>query len=139
MDDQIKVTGEWYFQYDNGPILGPFFNGFPVAGLAWIAGRIQTGSSPYLVVGNDTTEGYTITEVFRKPVSIINRDGTALRLRTQLLPSECNGDHQKVSIFVEGADSPGTGIMLNLLKQPWSKAANTSLTVECRITVQEVV
>lgn len=139
MDDRIAVTGEWYFIHEDGSVEGPFFNGFPAAGLAWIADRIQGGSAPYLVVGDDTAEGYIITEVFRKPVSVVNRDGAVIRFRTQLLPSECNGDHQKVSIFVEGADAAGTGTMLNLLKQPWSKAVNTSLTIECRITVQEVV
>lgn len=139
MDEKFKCIGEWYFRYDDGPTLGPFFNGFPPAGLAKIAEQIQGFSSPYLVVGDDTEAGYTITEVFRKRVSVITRDGAVIRFRTQLLPSEANGDHQKISIFVEGADTPGTGTMLNLLKKTWSKTINTTLTVECRITVQEVM
>ena len=138
MDEKFKCIGEWYFRYDDGPTLGPFFNGFPLAGLAKIAEQIQGFLSPYLVVGDDTEAGYTITEVFRKRVSVITRDGPVIRFRTQLLQTECNGDHQKVSLFVEGSDTPGTGTMLNLLKQPWSKAGNTALTVECRITVQVV-
>lgn len=137
MDDKFKCIGEWYFEYDSLRV-GPFFNGFPPAGLAKIAGKIETFSAPYVVVGDDTADGYVITEVFRKPVSAVTRDGPVIRFRTQLLQTECNGDHQKVSLFVEGSDTPGTGTMLNLLKQPWSKTVNTTLTVECRIIVQGV-
>ena len=138
MDDKLKIRAEWYFEYDNGPVLGPFFNSFSPDGLAWIGERIHGGSSPYLVIGDDTAAGYIITEVFRKPVSAITRTGNLVRYRTQLLQNEANGNHQKTSIYIEGTDIAGTGTMLNLLRQPWSKADNTILTVECRITVQGV-
>ncbi len=137
MDEKFSVKGEWYFEH-NGLIEGPFFNGFPPAGLAKIAEKIQGFSAPYLVIGDDTASGYTITEAFRKAVSAITRSGNIIRFRTQLLPTEANGNHQKVSLYIEGTGVAGTGTMLNLLKQPWSKAGNTTLTVECRITVQEV-
>jgi len=139
MDDKFKVKAEWYFEYENDPILGPFFNSFSPDGLAWIGDKIQGGPAPYLVIGDDTATGYTITEVFRKPVSAVTKTGNLVRYRTQLLPGEANGDHKKTSIFVEGTDVEGTGVMLNLLRQPWSKASNTVLTVECRITVQQGV
>ncbi len=138
MNDNIKVKGEWYFEYENGSIEGPFSNFITTAGLAKIAELLAGASAPFLVVGDDTADGETINEIFRKPVSAVTRSGALIRYRTQLLTSECNGDHQKVSIYLEAAENAGTGTMLNLLKQPWSKAGNTTLTVECRITIQGV-
>ena len=137
-EQSFRVKGEWHFEYEDGTREGPFFNSFPPEGLGWVGERMQSGASPYLVVGDDAVDGYEISEAFRKPVSTIIRSGAQVRFRTQLLPSECNGDHTKACIYVEGADSPGTGIMLNMLARPWSKAINTTLTVECRVTVQGV-
>ena len=71
---RIKVVSEWVFEYEDGSIQGPFLNSFTSAGLAKIAERIQGLSSPYLVIGDDTAPGFVITEVFRKPVSMITRD-----------------------------------------------------------------
>lgn len=138
MDDNLKVISEWYFEYEDGTVLGPFFNSFPPEGLAAIAEGIKTFSSPYLVVGNDTVEGFAIDEVFRKPVSVITRDENVVRFRTQLLTHEGNGDHQKTCIYIKGTDVPGTGVMLNMLRQLWSKSSMMILAVECRITVQGV-
>ena len=139
MIDKLSIKSEWFFEYEDGRIEGPFINSFPPEGLAEIAEGIKTFSSPYLVVGDDTAEGYALTEAFRKPVSVVTRDANVVRFRTQLLTSEGNGDHQKTCIFVKATDSPGTGIMLNMLKQLWSKTAQMILAVECRITAQEVV
>lgn len=138
MDDRIKLKSEWYFEYEDGHTEGPFLNSFSPGGLARIAEGIKSFSSPYLVVGDDTGGGYIITEAFRKPVSVITRDANVVRFRTQLLTSEGNGDHQKTCIYVEAADSPGTGVMLNMLRQLWSKTNMMILAVECRITVQGV-
>lgn len=135
--DSFRVKGEWFFEC-NGQILGPFSNFITSAGISKIAESVKDFTSPYLVIGNDTASGETITEVFRKAVSVVNRDGNMVRFRTQLLPGEANGDHKKVSVFIEASDTPGTGTMFNLLKQPWSKTANSALTVECRITVEGV-
>lgn len=135
--DSLRLKSEWYFEHQDGSIEGPFYNSFPPAGLARIAEGINGLSSPYLVVGDDTGEGYSITEAFRKPVSVITRDANVVRFRTQLLTSEGNGDHQKTCIYVEAADSPGTGIMLNMLRQPWSKTSVMLLAVECRITITD--
>jgi|GEM_PF-968816 hypothetical protein len=137
MNDKIQVKGEWYFEQD-GIREGPFSNFITTAGLSKIAELLTEASSPFLVVGDDTADGETINEIFRKPVSAVTRSGALIRYRTQLLTGECNGDHQKVSIYLEAAENAGTGIMLNLLKQPWSKTGNTTLTVECRITIQGV-
>ena len=134
----LKLKSEWYFEYSNGLVLGPFSNSFPPDGLAWVAKNIQQASSPYLVVGDDTAPGYAITEAFRKPVSVVTRDDNVVRFRTQLLSTEGNGNHNKTCIFVEASDTLGTGIMLNMLRQLWSKTDQMILAVECRITVQEV-
>ena len=131
----IEVKGEWFFEYEDGSVEGPFSNFITTIGLTKIAEGIEKMSSPFIVVGDDAAAGEAITEVFRKPVSTINRTGNLVRFRTQPLPAECNGNHSKVSIFVEASDAQGTGKMLNLLIQPWSKADNTALTVETRITV----
>lgn len=139
MGDKFRVKAEWYFEHEDGSRQGPFFNSFSPEGLTAIAGSIQAFPSPYLVVGDDTAGGYVITEVFRKPVSIVTQNDNVVRFRTQLLTNEGNGNHNKTSIFIGAADSPGTGVMLNLLNQLWSKTSHMILTVECRITVQGVV
>jgi len=138
VDSKLQLKSEWYFEYQDGSREGPFYNSFPPAGLAKIAEGIKSFSSPYLVVGDDTSPGFVITEVFRKPVSVVTRDDNVVRFRTQLLTGECNGDHQKTCIYVEAADSPGTGVMLNMLRQLWSKTSQMILAVECRITVEGV-
>ena len=138
MEHKLKLKSEWYFEYDDGRVEGPFFNDFTPEGLAKIAERIQGFSSPYLVVGDDTEEGFVIAEVFRKPVSVVTQDANVVRFRTQLLSTEGNGDHQKTCIFIEASDAPGTGVMLNMLRQVWSKMNLMILAVECRITVQGV-
>ncbi|MTV49839.1 hypothetical protein GJ688_12740 [Heliobacillus mobilis] len=105
------------------------------AGLRLIADSIQSLPSPFLVIGDDNDPGETITEVLRKPVSSISRTGNQVRFRTQFLQQEAVGDHRKIAVFTGATDTPGTGTMLNLLVKPWSKTANTLLTVEARITV----
>jgi len=135
MDGKLKIKSEWFFEHEDGRVEGPFFNDFSPAGLAKVAELIRGASSPYLVIGDDTAPGFTITEVFRKPVSVVTRDDNVVRFRTQLLSTEANGDHQKTCIFVEASDTPGTGVMLNMLRQLWSKTNLMILTVECRITV----
>ena len=137
--DKMRFKSEWYFEYDDGRVLGPFSNSFPPEGLAEVASALQNFPSPYLVIGDDTAPGYAITEVFRKPVSVVTRDGNVVRFRTQLLSTEGNGDHQKTCVFIKASSTPGTGVMLNMLRQLWSKTNLMILAVECRITVQEGV
>lgn len=138
MDSPVRLRAEWYFEYGNGLVKGPFFNDFTPSGLDYVAGLLEYSSSPYLVLGDDTAAGWGINEVFRKPVSVVTRDQNMLRFRTQLLSTEGNGDHNKTCIFVEASNSPGTGIMLNMLRQLWSKTNKMILAVECRITVEGV-
>ena len=138
MDSKLKIKSEWFFEHEDGSREGPFYNSFSPEGLAKIAELLQVASSPYLVIGDDTSPGFVITEVFRKPVSVVTRDDNVVRFRTQLLSTEGNGDHQKTCIFIEASDTPGTGVMLNMLRQLWSKTNLMILAVECRITVQGV-
>lgn len=136
MIDGLQIKSEWYFESEDGTIQGPFVNAFSPAGLAKVAEYIHGAPSPYLVLGDDTEEGFVIAEAYRKPVSLVTRDDNIIRFRTQLLTNEGNGDHQKTCIYLEAADSPGTGVMLNMLRQLWSKTNQMILAVECRITTQ---
>jgi len=136
MKDIISLKSEWYLEYENGKIVGPLNNYVTSAGLSIAAQKLAGFSSPYLVIGDDVAEGDTITEVFRKSVSVVTQLGNAIRLRTVLLAGEGNGQHQKTCIFTDATDAPGSGTMFNLLKVPWGKEKQMILTVECRLTLQ---
>lgn len=132
----IKAKCEWFFEV-NGECKGPYSNFITTAGLEKIATDIENISSPYLVVGDDTADGETINEVFRKAVSTINRAGNIIRFRTQLMPTECNGNFEKASIFYGATETAGTGTMFNLLKKSWNKTVGAIVTIEARITVMD--
>jgi hypothetical protein len=136
MNDTISLKSEWYLEYEDGTVIGPLQNYVTSAGLSIAAQRVAGLSSPYLVIGNDLAEGDTITEVFRKSVSVVTQSGNAIRLRTVLLAGEGNGQHQKTCIFTDATDAPSSGTMFNLLKVPWGKENQMILTVECRLTLQ---
>ena len=136
MNELFKIKAEWFFEYD-GYIFGPYRNAVTQKGYQAIANMIGQLPSPYLVVGSDNVPGETIVEVFRKVVSVVVTENKTVRFRTQLLPLECNGSFNKVAIFYEASDSPGSGTMLNYLVHPWSKSPNQVLTIEARITVGE--
>lgn len=141
LNDAIPVQCDWFF-YEHDPVTGeliresgPFRNAIVPSEFGWVAEGIRGMVSPYLVIGDDTADGFVITEAGRWPVSTVIRDGALVRFRTMLLPGEGNGNHQKASIFRNGTGTVGTGTMFNLLKQPFSKTAGTVLTVEARVTV----
>ncbi len=136
MKDIISLKSEWYLEYENGVTIGPLKNYVTSAGLNIAAQKLAGFSSPYLVIGNDTAAGDSITEVFRKAVSVVTQSGNNIRLRTVLLAGEGNGQHQKTCIFISATDAPGSGTMFNLLKVPWGKENQMILTVECRLTLQ---
>ncbi len=136
MEDTISLKSEWYLEYENGKIVGPLQNYVTATGLNIAAQKLAGLSSPYLVIGDDTAEGDTISEVYRKAVSVVTQSGNAIRLRTVLLAGEGNGQHQKTCIFTDATDTPGSGIMFNLLKVPWAKENQMILTVECRLSLQ---
>jgi len=134
--ERFNIRAEWYLLYRDGreEPLGPN----AIVDLDFVGASIAEMATPYLVVGDDGDAGNTITEVFRKAVSNVIQSGGLIRFRTQLLGNEGNGDHKKLSIFRGATGVPGSGTMFNLLRINWSKAAGVILTVECRITVQEV-
>ena len=136
MKDTISLKSEWYLEYGDGKVIGPLKNYVTSAGLSIAAQMLAGLSSPYLVIGDDTAEGDTISEVYRKAVSVVTQSGNMIRFRTVLLAGEGNGQHQKTCIFTDASDAPGSGIMFNLLKVPWGKENQMILTVECRLTLQ---
>lgn len=116
MKDTMSVQSEWYLEYEDGTIVGPLKNYITSAGLGIAAQKLAGLTSPYLVIGDDTAEGDTISEVYRKAVSVVTQSGNKLRFRTLLLAGEGNGQHQKTCLFTDATDAPGSGIMFNLLK-----------------------
>lgn len=134
--DEFEIKAEWFLIYEDEheEALGPN----AIVDLDFVGASIAGMATPYLVVGDDEEAGNTLTEVFRKAVSNVIQSGGLIRFRTQLLGNEGNGDHKKLSIFRGATGVPGSGSMFNLLRINWSKAAGVILTVECRITVQEV-
>lgn len=136
---KIEAQCEWYFIPGKGPKAGPFKNAITPDGLGLLAQAVEQMPSPFLVIGDDTDPGFTITEIFRKAVSSVVASGNLIRFRTILLPGEADGTHQKFSIFYGGTEVLGSGTMFNLLALPWNKAVGTILTVEARINITEVV
>lgn len=136
VQEDFKLKAEWFLIYEDGreKALGPN----AIVDLDFVGASIAGMATPYLVVGDDEDAGNTITEVFRKAVSNVIQSGGLIRFRTQLLGNEGNGDHKKLSIFRGATGVTGSGAMFNLLRINWSKAAGVILTVECRITIQEV-
>lgn len=136
VQEDFKLKAEWFLIFEDGreETLGPN----AIVDLDFVGSSIAGMATPYLVVGNDEDAGNTITEVFRKAVSNVIQSGGLIRFRTQLLGNEGSGDHKKLSIFRGATGVPGSGTMFNLLRINWSKAAGVILTVECRITIQEV-
>jgi len=136
MKETMRLKSEWYLEYEDGTVIGPLQNYVTNAGLGIAAQKVAGLSSPYLVIGDDLAAGDSITEVFRKAVSVVTQSGNNIRLRTVLLAGEGNGQHQKTCIFTDATDAPGSGTMFNLLKVPWGKENQMILTVECRLTLQ---
>lgn len=136
MKETMRLKSEWYLEYEDGTVIGPLQNYVTSAGLGIAAQKVAGLSSPYLVIGDDLAAGDSITEVFRKAVSVVTQSGNNIRLRTVLLAGEGNGQHEKTCIFTDATDAPGSGTMFNLLKVPWGKENQMILTVECRLTLQ---
>lgn len=138
--EKFKIKSEWFLEYSDGHRLGPFLNLVPQVGLNWLAQRIVDGDALYLAIGTSTTPA-TIsdiklgTEGFRKAVTSKTRSNAMTRLRTFLSTTEGNGNWQEMGIFANATDVVDSGTMLNHLVQSFSKTTNTSLTIECRITV----
>lgn len=144
----IAVKGEWDFIYSDlqGNEIERITktNIITQTGLDFIASLLinqYTNDIPfYLAMGKGTEEAtrqdtQLEDEQFRKIIASQNRQGSMIRLRFFLLQNEANGDWEEYGIFAAGTENEGSGEMINRLVTPVSKANNTVLTVEVRITL----
>lgn len=153
-NEKISIVAEWFFYFENvitGKkwVEGPFCNKVVQGGLENLAalfiGEVPSetaamhcviGSSSIPAQLNDTVA--SIGEVTRKAITSKSRQGAMARLRTFFQSTEANGNHQCVGIVARSTDQAGSGVLLNRLVQPFSKAVNTVLTIEVRWTFQGV-
>lgn len=152
--EKIEVCADWLFLYedlDTGQkrTLGPYRNKVVQLGLenlaALLTGEVSSlTATTHCVIGNSAVAAATnddiadMGEVARKAITSKSRQGAMARLRTFFSTSEANGDHQCVGIVARATDQAGSGVLLNRLVQPFSKASNTNLTIEVRMTFQGV-
>jgi hypothetical protein len=147
--DQVKVTGEWLFIFADpeGGIqeVRRHKNLITQAGLNFLAALLineYPNDIPiHLAMGTGTTPASAgdtklQAEGIRKFVSAKTRQANLLRLRVFFGASEANGTWNELGIFLAGTDLPDNGTLFNRLLPPGgiSKASNTVLTVEARIT-----
>lgn len=138
VSEQFNITCDWTFtDLVTGQKYGPFSNAVAPTGAEDVAALLALISSPYLVIGDDTAAGWTMTEVFRKAVSSVVVSGNVVTFTTQLLGTEGNGtvNHEKWSIYTGATAVAGTGRMLNLLRQSFMKTSSMILSVEAEFTV----
>ena len=152
--EKINVYAEWLLHYedvDTGQkwTLGPYKNKVVQLGLenlaALITGEVSSlTAATHCVIGSSAVAAASddditdMVEVARMPITSKTRQGAMARLRTFFQSAEGVGDHQCVGIVARATDAAGSGTLLNRLVQPFSKAANTNLTIEVRWTFQGV-
>jgi hypothetical protein len=137
----LLVIGEWDFIFDDGDKITKK-NLITDRGLAFIAsllaGTQSNDVSIYLGIGtgNNPVKNSDTTlqnEVLRKAVSAKQTEGSLVRLRTFFLSNEANGNWNEFGIYMAGTDVLGSGILLNRVVTPLSKASNQVLSIETRI------
>lgn len=127
----LRIKAEWYFHYDDGSVMGPFFNAMTAGGLSKFAEVLTTIPAPFIVIGDGTGE------LFRKAVGAIIQSGAVLRFRSTLSLSEGNGDFTWASVYSDATAQAGSGIKLNQLDQVFSKNSTQVLNIECKFTLQQ--
>lgn len=152
--EKIGVMAEWLFHYEDVVTgakwtLGPYKNKVVQGGLDNSA-SLLTGENPsttaamHCVIGSNSAAAQTadtlatMTEVARGAIISKSRTGAMAKLRTFFAATVANGNHQCVGIVARSTDQAGSGTLLNRLVQPFSKTANTVLTIEVRFTFQGV-
>jgi hypothetical protein len=151
---QIGITAEWLFHYKDITTgrrwtVGPFHNKVVQGGLENLAALLicevpSETAAMHCVIGSSSTPAQlndtvaNMGEVFRKAITSKSRQGAMARLRTFFQTTEANGDHQCMGIVARSTDQAGSGVLLNRLVQPFSKASNTVLTIEVRWSFQGV-
>jgi hypothetical protein len=131
--ESLKIKGEWFFQFNVGPVLGPFSKAMTTNGLERFAAKVAGLDSPFIAMGNSGGEA------FRKRVGAVIQTGTVLRFRISLSLSEGNGNHAWIGVFSDATEEIGSGVQINELTQNFSKNNNQVLNVECRFTFQQGV
>ena len=144
----ITVKGEWDFIYHDlqGNEIERITktNIITQSGLNFIASLLinqYTNDIPfYLAMGKGTSiaqrsDTQLEDEQFRKIIASQNRQGSMIRLRFFMMQNEANGDWEEYGIFAAGTENEDSGELLNRLVAPISKANNTLLTIEIRITL----
>lgn len=155
IEEKAAILCEWFFHYEDVTTgkkwtVGPHKNKMVQGGLenqaALMIGEVpSTTAAMHCVIGSSNTPAALdddlsdMSEVIRKAITQKSRTGTMARLRTVFSTSEANGDHQCVGIVARSTDLAGSGVLLNRLVQPFSKAANTNLTIEVKMTFQGVM
>lgn len=138
----LSVFGEWDFIYEDGTVLTSK-NLITQSGLNFLASLLineQTNDVPfYLALGTGSTaaasgDSKLQTEVFRKILASKSRQGNMVRLRFFFQSAEANGNWTEFGVFAAGTALKDSGTMLNRLVTPISKADNTVLTIEVRLT-----
>lgn len=139
----FSVKGTWFFYYDNGTVLKAE-NLITQSGLNYLASILvneKTNDVPmHLALGTGTASAKLEdvklgNEGIRKVVSSKQRQGNMARIRAFFQAHEANGDWTEFGIFLSGTSTKDSGVLLNRLVTPISKASNQVLSVECRITI----
>ncbi len=158
MIQRNEITGavvEWLFHFrdvDTGKqwTEGPYNNKVVQGGLENLAslliGEVTSDTAVTHVVLGDSAVAAAINdditamgEVIRKDITSKTRSGAMARFRTFFQTAEANGDFACVGLVARGTNVPGSGVLLNRLVQPFSKASNTVMTVEVRWIHQGVI
>lgn len=142
VNNKIAISGSWTFTYSDGTVITRK-NLVTTSGLGALAalfiGEIPADNAMYIAMGTGTTIAVAgdiklETEGFRKIVVSKSRQSGTVTLRVYLLQSEGNGDWKEWAVMLVGTTAADSGIMLNRLVTPISKASNQVLTVEVKLT-----
>lgn len=146
---ELKIVGLWDFIYHD--LQGNEINRITKknlitqTGLDFFASLLineQTNDVPfYITLGNGTkvaevSDDKLQNEMYRKIVTSKTRQSNMVRFRFFFSTNEANGDWQEYAVFAAGTENKDSGIMLNRLVSPVSKADNTVLTIEVKIIFQ---
>jgi hypothetical protein len=139
--EHAGIVGHWTFTYDDGTVIERK-NLITGSGLNWFASLfinettndvpfyIALGTGTAAAVSTDTKLG---AEGFRKLIASKSRQNNMVRLRMFLLQSEANQDWGEFGVYAAGTENLESGVLINRLVAPISKAFNQLLTIECKL------
>ena len=138
------MRGEWLFYLDD-KLVAREDNKIVGSGLDFMSKLLineePNSMSVHMAMGTGATAVSTADtkleiEGFRKVVTSKTRTGPMCRFRTFMLSNEANGDWKEFGIFLKSTDIAESGVLLNRVVVPISKASNQALTIEARITFE---